>query len=395
MKILQVVPYYAPAWLIGGPVKVAYEVSKRLVERGHEVTVFSSDILDPYSRVKYDNMMKTVDGVKVHYFKNLSLLFYRITRLSITPALIKYAKKEIKNFDVIHLHQYRSFQNILTLHYAKKYNIPCVLQAHGSIARVVEKQGIKKLFDIFFGFGILRDVDKVLALTKKEAEECRGMGVNERQIETIPNGIDLSEYSNMPERGVFREKYSIKDNEKVILYLGRIHISKGLDLLMRAFADLLKELNDVKIVLIGPDDRYLSELNKIITSLGIKEMVRYIGFVSEKEKLAAYADADVFVTPSFYGFPITFLETMACGVPIITTNKGDFIEGIDNEIGFVVRYDKRGLKDALFKILTNEELKQRFRRNCREKIREYDWKVIVDKIEEIYGSVIKRDEKIC
>ena len=395
MKILQVVPYYAPAWSIGGPVKVAYEVSKRLVERGHEVTVFSSDILDPYSRVKYDNMMKTVDGVKVHYFKNLSLLFYRITRLSITPALIKYAKKEIKNFDVIHLHQYRSFQNILTLHYAKKYNIPCVLQAHGSIARVVEKQGIKKLFDVFFGFGILRDVNKVLALTKTEAEECRRMGVNEEQIEIIPNGIDLSEYSSMPERGVFREKHSIKDNEKVILYLGRIHISKGLDLLMRAFADLLNELKDVKIVLIGPDDRYLSELNKIITSLGIKEMVRYIGFVSEKEKLAAYVDADVFVTPSFYGFPITFLEAMACGVPIITTNEGDFIEGIDNEIGFVVRYDKRELKDALFNILTNEKLRQRFRRNCREKIREYDWKVIVNKIEEIYSSVVKRGDKIC
>ena len=395
MNILQVIPYYAPAWSFGGTVKVAYEISTRLVKRGHRVTVFSSDFLDPYSRVNYDSHTRVVKGVKVHYFKNLSLLFYRITRLSITPVLIKYAKSEIKNFEVVHLHQYRSFQNIICIHYAKKYNIPCILQAHGSIARVVEKQRLKKLFDVFFGFGILRDVNKVLALTKTEAEKCMRMGVNEEQIEIIPNGIDLSEYSSMPERGVFREKHSIKDNEKVILYLGRIHISKGLDLLMRAFADLLNELKDVKIVLIGPDDRYLSELNKIITSLGIKEMVRYIGFVSEKEKLAAYVDADVFVTPSFYGFPITFLEAMACGVPIITTNKGDFIEGIDNEIGFVVRYDKRELKNALFNILTDEELRLRFRRNCREKIREYDWKVIVNKIEEIYSSVVKRGDKIC
>jgi len=79
---------------------------------------------------------------------------------------------------------------------------------------------------------------------------------------------------------------------------------------------------------------------------------------------------------------------MACGVPIITTNKGDFIEGIDNEVGFVVKHDEKELENALFEILAEEHLREQFRINAQEKIKEYDWDTIINKAETIYMTII-------
>ena len=139
-------------------------------------------------------------------------------------------------------------------------------------------------------------------------------------------------------------------------------------------------------MIVGPDDGYLSFLKKLTISLKIEDKVLLTGYISKEDKLSAYVDADVFVTPSFYGFPLTFLEAMSYGVPIITTNKGDFIEGIDNEIGYVVQYDEKELKNALFKILTDDTLRKRLKENAKRKSNDYNWDVIVERIEEVYNK---------
>ena len=390
MKILQVTPVFYPAVAYGGIVGVVHEISKRLAERGHEVTIYTTDA-NKDSRIK-DNF-SNMDKVEIYYFKNISNSLAWTHRLFISLSMILSIKKEIRNFDIIHIHDFRTFQSIVASHYAKKYGVPYVLQPHGSITSDVSKQRLKKWFDIVFGCRILKGAEKILALNETEAKKCTEMGVEAENIEVVPNGIDLAGYKSLPRRGEFRRKYGV--DGKIVLYLGRIDKSKGLDLLFRAFAGISRKLDDLKLVIVGPDDGYLSNLKELIDHLKINDKIIFTGFISGKDKLSAYVDADVFVTPSFYGFPLTFLEAMACGVPIITTDKGDFIEGIDNEVVFVVRYTEKELENALFRILTDDELRERFRRNCREKISEYDWEVIVNKIEGIYSSVVKRDGQIC
>jgi len=88
---------------------------------------------------------------------------------------------------------------------------------------------------------LLRDASKVIALTQMEADQYRRMGVPEEKIAIIPNGIDLSEYANLPPQGAFKKKYGIKEEEKIVLYLGRIHESKGLGMLAEAFSFVAKE----------------------------------------------------------------------------------------------------------------------------------------------------------
>ena len=387
MKILQISTSFKPAWETGGTNRVAYEISKNLVEKGYEVTVFTTDRGRKRVNVQ-KNQPVLVDGIRVYYFRNISN--YLAMKKIVTPYYLSIiANKEIKNFDVIHIHEHRTLLAVIIHHYAKKYNIPYILQTHGSVLPTFQKQRLKNIFDIFFGYKILRDASKVIALTKTEVEQYKKMGVDKDKIEVVPNGIDLSKYDNLPKRGEFRRKYGVKDNEEVILYIGRLHRTKGINLLVEAFLDISKEIDGIRLVLVGPDDGYESALKELIQELKMDNKVLFTGFVSNDEKMAAFVDADVFVTPSFSGFPVTFLEACACGTPIITTNDGDELGWIHDKVGYVVDYSKDQLRDAMFKVLTDEELRRRFGEDGKKLVKEYfSWDEIVTELERIYGDVI-------
>jgi glycosyltransferase involved in cell wall biosynthesis len=376
MKILQVAQFFSPVH--GGSAEVPYQLSKELAKRGHEVTIYASDYK---SSQEYIN---TIPGVVVCLFRS----WLNYAKFHVTPGMIKRAKKEIKNFDIVHMHNYRTFQNIPVHYYAKKYKIPYVLQAHGSVLPIFQREGLKKIFDLSFGYRILRDAAKVIALTKTEAEQYNKMGVDENKIEIVPNGIDLSEYDNLPGKGEFRRKYKIKDDEKIILYLGRIHKIKGIDLLVKSFSDLIKELDNVRLVIVGPDDEFLSTLKKQINDLKISDKILLTGPLYEQDKLEAYVDANVYVLPSVYEtFPVTVLEACACGTPVVVTDRCGITDIVD-KVGYVVKYDEP-LKDTMFKILSDEELGRFGERGNKWVEEEFGWNTIVEQILNVYKGVIR------
>ena len=389
MKILQVTNFFKPSWESGGPARVVYEISKKLVERGHDVTVYTTDGYKSRLDVK-KNKPVDVDRVKTYYFRNLSSYLTREMVLMIPYYLPIVARRAIRDFDVIHIHEHRTMLAVVVHHYAKKYRVPYILQARGSVLPFFQKRGLKRIFDIFFGYKILRDASKVIALTKTEIEQYKKMGVDEGKIEIVPNGIDLSEYDNLPKRGEFRKKYLIREDEKVILYLGRIHKIKGIDLLVEAFSDLIKELDDIRLVIVGPDDGFLSSLKRQIEDLKIGDRILFTGPLYERDKLEAYVDADVYVLPSVYEtFPVTVLEACACGTPVIVTDRCGIANIVNNNnVGYVVEYNKDQLQDAIFKILINEELRRYFGEGGKKLVREkFSWDIVVEQLEKIYGDV--------
>ncbi|MFC2017363.1 glycosyltransferase [Chloroflexota bacterium] len=392
MKVLQVIPYFVPAWGYGGPLPVCYGLSKELVQRGHEVTVYTTDALNAKNRIEMSE--EIIDKIKVKRFKTLSNTLAYNHNIFFSPGMISMIRNNLKYFDIVHVHEYRTLQNTLIHRYAKKYNIPYLLQAHGSLPRIAVKQKLKKLFDMLWGYKLLRDASKVIALTEIEAEQYKSMGVSEDKIEIVPNGVDLSEFESLPERGEFRRKYGLDNNQKLVLYLGRIHETKGLDLLVKAFANLPKDFNDVKLVIAGPDDGYRLTLKKLIKELGIEGRVLSTGPLYEEEKIKAYVDADVFVTPSFYGFPVTFLEACACGLPIITTTQAQGrLDWLDSQAGLTVSYDKDQLGEAISRILNNDKMRREFGEKGKLLVREqFNWCKIAQKMEQVYLSCLPLGE---
>ncbi len=360
----------------------AFYLSKELVRRGHEVVVYTTDTIDRNTRQRTKYL--EIEGVKVYYFRNISNKLAS-RNLFCAPGMLFQLKREIRNFDVLHLQDYRSFQNIMVHYYAKKYGVPYVLQARGSVTTRFGKVTLKKIFDKIWGYGILKDASKLIALTQTEVGQYENMGISKDMIEIVPNAIDLSEFEDLPKRGNFRGKHGLSNNYKIILYLGRIHRIKGLDILTRAFAKLLNDFHDVKLVIVGPDDGYLSALEKVLGKLNIKEKVLVTGPLYGEEKLEAYIDADVYVLPSAYEtFPITVLEACACSTPVIITDRCGIADLI-NEVGYVVEYDEDQLKDTLLEVLNSEGLRKRLGdRGKRFVTEELDWDVIVKKVENMY-----------
>jgi len=380
MKILQVIQFFS--LVHGGSVLPPYYISKELARRGYEVTVYTSDYKLSHEWVK------SLHQVKVCSFKTWS----SFAKFYVTPDMVKKAREEIKFFDLIHMHNYRTFQNILVAHYAKKYGVPYVLQAHGSLPRIMAWKRLKWIYDVLFGYRLLRDASKVIALSRVEAEQYRAMGVPEEKIAIIPNGIDLSEYANLPPKGSFKKKYDIGEEEKIVLYLGRIHKIKGIDILVKAFTNVIEKLDNVRLVIVGPDDGYLDELEALTKALKMENNVLITGPLYGRDKLKAYVDAEVYVLPSRYEtFPMTVLEAMACRVPIILSKECGISEVVRDNAGIMVNPSPTVLERALLRILSDENLQRTCREKCKTVIKNFDISKVVSKLEMVYEEVSNRE----
>jgi glycosyltransferase involved in cell wall biosynthesis len=385
MKILQVCPIFPPqpANFASGVTQVVHYVSKELVKRGHRIEVWTANTLDLKAKIRDETAL--VDGIEVYYFPYL--MHYYTSFLSL--SLLQAARSRLNEFDVIHIHDFRTFQGAVVAHYAQKNGIPYLLQAHGSLPRMMAVPKLKQAYDILFGYKLLRDAAKVVAVTEIEAEQYKRIGISEDKVAIIPNGIDLYEFQNLPRRGQFREKYGLDANQKIILYLGRIHKIKGLDLLAKAFAELLKEVGDVKLIIAGYDDGYLPALKKITKELKIKESIVFTGPLYGRDKLEAYVDADIYVLPSRYEiFGITVLEACACGTSVVTIDTCGTANWVNDHCGYRVSYNVDELRRALLALITDEDLRKRLGQCGKELVAEqFAWGKIVVRLENLYHKI--------
>ena len=400
MKILHVAHFFYPCLSAGGVVNASYQIASNQ-SKDNDVKVISSDSCK--ERLKFPNGRYDVevDGIKVDYFRNLSNRFKLKTMLDTPLAAPFKIRKDIKEYDIVHIHEHRQTLAILASYFARKNNIPYIVQAHGSVLPFFQKEGLKNLFDKVFGFKMLHNASCVFALTEVEKEQYLKMGVDEEKIEIVPLGINLEEYENLPSFGKFRSKFSIGENDKLILFVGRIHEIKGLDLLIDAFNDLISQndrenvgensLEDIdssciRLAIVGPDDGYLAKLEEKIKEYSLEENVIITGPLYNEEKQEALVDCDLFVMPSKYeSFTTSGLEAMACSKPLVLTKNNHIHDWADGNVGLACEDDKDSLRQSIQKVLFDEEMSLIFAENGKKLIKEkYNWDIINSQILEIY-----------
>ena len=395
MKILHVAHFFYPCLSAGGVVNASYQIASKQAE-DNEVKVITSDSCK--ERLKFPKGRYDVDvnGIKVDYFRNLSNRFKLATMLD-TPLYAPFRIKNcIRDYDIVHIHEHRQTLAILAAHYARKNNIPYIVQAHGSVLPFFQKEGLKNLFDKAFGFRILHNASCVFALTEVEKEQYLKMGVDEERIEIVPLGINLEEYENLPEHGQFRSRFNICDDDKLILFVGRLHEIKGLDLLMDSFNDFIKnegnddECSSIKLAIVGPDDGYLSHLEEKVGEYSLEENVIVTGPLFNEEKQQALVDCDLFVMPSKYeSFTTSGLEAMACGKPLVLTKNNHIHDWVDGNVGIACDDNNDSLRKALEKMLFDEELAKAYGENGKRLIAEkYNWDIINKQILDIYNRFL-------
>lgn len=391
MKILHVAHFFYPCLSAGGVVNASYQIASKQRE-DNDVKVLSTDSCK--ERLKFPNGRYDVDvdGIKVDYFKNLSNRFKMATMLD-TPLFSSFRiRKEMGNYEIVHIHEHRQTLAIIVSHFARKNNIPYIVQAHGSVLPFFQKEGLKNLFDKVFGFRILHNADCVFALTEVERKQYLEMGIDEEKIEIVPLGINLEEYENLPDFGRFRSKFNVDDEEKLILFVGRIHEIKGLDLLIDSFNELihLNENERIKLAIVGPDDGYLNELDEKIKTYSLDEKVVITGPLYKEEKQEALVDCDLFVMPSKYeSFTTSGLEAMACSKPLVLTKNNHIHDWVDGNCGIACDDDKDSLRSTIEELLFDEDLSRTYGENGRELIdHKYNWNIINKQILDIYNRFL-------
>lgn len=386
MKILQVIPVFSD--FFGGPVFDVRAVSRRLA-RKHEVTIYTTTAYDWNNDTKPGE--EWVNDYLVVYFPRIFKI-KTLQDIHVCKGMDGYSK-QVNDFDIIHLHTWRQYMEIVMHHYARKYGAPYIHQSHGSL-RKIEKKGRKWLYDVIFGYRVLKDASKVIALTENEAKEYKMMGVRKDRIAIIPNGIELPEYENLPAKGTFKSKYGISGDKKIILYLGRIHKTKGIEFLIKACASLLNNsaYKNTLLVIAGPDDGYLQEAKHLATSSGIIRNVLFPGLLVGQEKVAAFVDASIcaYLRPD-EPFGRVSLEAAASGTPVVVSEGTPMSKIVkDGNFGFSVKYgDAAGLVNIFEAILLDEGLRKMMGECGREYVFEnFDWDKITAKLENLYEQVI-------
>ena len=390
MRVLQVISSYPPAYIYGGPAKIALKISEELSFRGHDVTVFTTDVFNAVSRLRSPVIANASGKVKVHRFRNVSNFLAR-KNIAVAPGIAGGMMRELQNIDIIHLHEYRSFQAIIACTYARKCRVPYVLQAHGSVLPVLNAEALKRGYDWIWGRTILSNAHKVIALSRVEKQQYEQMGVDASRIELLSNFVECPGSGTASAAEDFKKQMGIPSESRVILYLGRLHRRKGISHLVRAFEGLAGEYPDSFLVIAGPDDGYQREIERLVRDLGLSGRVILPGFVKNAED--AYKSAEVLVYPGIHEiFGLVPFEALLCGTPIIVSAESGCGELVrESGSGLLIEYGNvASISNAIRCVLEKPEYARALVSKGKKHILEnLTLRAVVNRLESIYHDSIE------
>ncbi len=374
--------------MLGGIARVVHDLSKRLIKDGHEVTVvtYKEGDLPAFEDDK---------GVKVYrvenYMINPNNFIDWIMQLNFN--MIAKANELIKKqgeFDVIHAHDW------LVAYAAKalknSYDIPLVATIHATEAG--RNSGIHDETQRY-----INDTEWMLTYEASEVivnsnfmkgDLQRLFGLPFEKINVVPNGINLTTYNGVERDYEFRRQYAA-DNEKIILFMGRLVYEKGIQHLISAMPKILTGYHDAKLVIAGKGGM-MEELKRQADSMGIGNKVYFTGYLNAKQVPKMYKAADVSVFPSTYEpFGIVALEAMLAGVPTVVSDVGGLNEIVTHGEDGMKSYagNPNSLADSILELLYNPALCNNIIKKAKIKVKnEYNWAKIAQDTHFTYQKAI-------
>lgn len=387
MKILMLTWEYPPR-IVGGIARVVYDLSHKLVKEGNEVTVITYKEGDVQS---YENDK----GVDVYRVENYMIHPNNFTdwimqlNFKLTSKATQIINEQGK-FDCIHAHDWLVAYSAKTLKDA--FQIPIISTIHATEAG--RNSGIHDDVQRY-----INDTEWLLTYESSEVivnsnymkrELQRLFGLPFEKINVIPNGINLTNFNGIERDYDFRRKYAM-DNEKIILYIGRLVYEKGIQHLLAAMPKIINGYNDTKLIIGGKGGMY-DELKEQAKALGIENKVYFTGYLSSKEVQKMYKCADIAVFPSTYEpFGIVALEAMLAGVPTVVSDIGGLDEIVDHGINGMKSYagNSNSIADSVLALLYNHQLCDNIVKNAKTKVKkEFNWDKITQETYFIYEKAI-------
>lgn len=377
MKILQISS--ARVQYLGGTEKMVWELSKFFIKQGHEVTILQTNLYE--KGVKFKRIEKE-KGIKIITCKNDKFL----GGFGYSKEFKKKLKEIWNEFDIIHIYGHGRFTSEYTLRFIENKR-PLIYSACGFF-HDKKHNLIKKIYDIIFRRSI-RDISFCTALTEIEKERYIQLGVSGNKIKVIPAWVDLKKFRcRKINKKKILKKYGL-ENKKTLLYVGRIHESKGLQYVIEAIKDI-----DINFLIVGRNTAFSKELTKKINKLRLSRRVKLLEKIDDKKLIETYALADASILFSRWeGFGIVVLEAMASGLPVIVSDRGALPTLIKNrENGLVAKFPNvKELEKQIKLLFENNKLNQKIKKGGQIFVKDFEYSKISKQYEKLYEKAIKKN----
>lgn len=383
MKVLHVIANMSPE--SGGPVMTLQNLTQALAHEDVHCQIFTTC-------GNGSDASTTLDSHVLIYRFEPGLLAYVWNAYSKKLAAALWNRLEDHTFDLVHVHEPWHYPGFAAFRAARNHKVPYVLTLHGTLDEwCLQHKRLKKFIYLkLIQDHIIKSSDTLHAHTCAEKARISNLGYK-TPVFVVPCGIDLASFDELPERSEFLATYPSLSGKRVILFMGRLHSKKGLDVLARSYVSLSQKFEDTALLIVGPNEGDTQKrIESILKTSPAFPRTVFTGMLTGKNKLAALASADLFVLPSYSeGFSRAVLESLAAGLPVVISRQCNFPEVSEYNAGFVVEPDPASVTRAVTALLSNDRLRVRMGHNGRKLVREkYSSRRVAASMADLYRTLI-------
>jgi len=414
---MAVLVYEYPPKIVGGLGTYAAEITRKFVLLDHDVTVFTMnddtgglptrelwrgieihrplhiDVSDSLPDVIAEDVRKWERGGIRHFSK--VLVYNYLTASKMVNELVR---SEGYLFDLVIAHDWLSAMGGIAI--KRELDLPFVFHVHSTEKGRTMGNGSEVVSNI--ELRAAQTADLIVTVSNAMKEELIGLGFPAEKIQVVYNGVDPQKYSKEEvsdeKTRAVRQQYGLKDDDVMVLFLGRLVWVKGVDKLISAMPHVLQKIPNAKLVIVGLGDMR-EYLERMVQSLKLQDVVKFrFEFIPEEERIAHYAACDVAVFPSVYEpFGIVALEAMSMQKPVVVGASG--VSGMrevvvptgQEQCGFHVNpNDPTDIAWGIISSVEDPQRKLQLGQNGRKKVlQEFSWDTIAKNTIKVYNELLQ------
>ncbi|MEK6280442.1 MAG: glycosyltransferase [Acidobacteriota bacterium] len=382
MRVLQVIPSVRPE--SGGTGRSISALCTALANVGVDTILYAA-------HAPGDNL--TIEPGSEAY--EVKLFSAAAGRLYASYLIFKHINAIGNEFDLIHLHSIWNPIVTAAAAAARKSRVPYVLSPHGMLNKVCLKrrQTLKRVCSALYERNTVERAVSLQFSSSNDSRDSRVSWFNYPEHFLAPNGIDLG--GAQIDAGAFRKRFPELADKQILLFLGRLHSIKGLNLQFQAFEKLIGKYPNLRWVLIGPDDGEWERVDRLGRDAGLDSYIRWLGPMLGAERFDALAAADVVLQSSFYEcHSMTINEALAVGAPLVITDTANFDAVQRIGAGYVVPRDPLKFATAIDSILQSPEKAEQMRKAGRQFAEEeLNWSHIATRVKAAYTQILSGSGK--
>ena len=371
-----------PQYHCGGAENAAYYIALEMAKRGHDITVYTTSPTSEFSLEEHDSM-------KVYRYG---------TNLKIGTSNISWGQFRApvdQSFDLVHTHFDLAPGPLAGLRAAKNAHLPLIVTYHGdwvdTYGGLFRRLGVT-INNKFLVDKLLDYASHIISPSKTYTERSQFLRLYRDKTVVIPNGTNIQDFWVPDSKDRCREELGLPVDGKIVLFFGFLAPYKGPDILLRALPRILAAVPDTRLLFAGRGTMR-QDLENLSRKLGLEKNVLFADYVKDELKSSYYKSADVFVLPSVMGtecFPLTILESMACGTPVVASEIGGIPDAVINgRSGFLVPPgDGESLATAIVNILNDNEKREDMSVFGKKYVEAYSWTDIAKKTEDLYRMAL-------